>query len=157
MTGQTRYTALIQQVATAYGLDVDLLEAQVIHESSGEPDAFKFEAGFYHNYVKGKPHALAGKYGPLAACSCGLLQIMLETAMERGFADRPEMLFVDRVGLTFGAKYLHHLLMIVPGDMPLALARYNGGPAVKRPFNSTIAAYVNTVYQIAGKLVPQMT
>jgi soluble lytic murein transglycosylase-like protein len=154
VTNQTRYSTLIQQAASLYGLNADLLEAQVLEESSGEPDAFRWEPDFYRHCIHGRAQAVAGRFGPLAACSYGLLQIMLETAMERGFADRPEQLFVDRVGLAWGAKHLQALLALSPGDYPLALARYNGGAAVARPFASPQLAYVTAIYKIAGQSVP---
>lgn len=161
MIGQTKYSALIQQTAAAYGLDPDLLEAQVVLESSGKPDAFRWEPAFYETYIAQNTEAKAGAFGPYAACSQGLLQIMLETAMERGFADRPEQLFVDRIGLAWGAKQLQHLLTLTPSDYPLALARYNGGPGVRRAappapaFPPGPLAYVQRIYQIAGKAIPE--
>ena len=61
--------ALIFQVATSYGLPVDLLTAQIQVESGGDPWAFRYEEEFFLRYIKDRPEAKAGQYGPLAACS----------------------------------------------------------------------------------------
>lgn len=121
------YADLIQQVATTYDLDVKLLTAQVEVESSGDPFAFKYEQAFYRQYVRLNPNAKAGRYGPFAACSVGLLQIMVEVAYELGFDGRPEELFAARVGLSWGAKNLRSLLDWSNGNYDSALAAYNGG------------------------------
>ncbi len=117
---------LVVQVASVYGLRTDLLSAQIVAESAGQPDAFRWEPEFYDRYIHGKPHVAGARFGPLAACSYGLLQILLETALEHGFEGRPEDLFVPRVGLNWGAKYLAACLAVTGGDYRKALGRYNG-------------------------------
>ena len=135
---------MIQQVGTAYGLPFDLLNAQVTVESDGDPNAFRYEPAFFTRYIHGNVKALAGRFGPLAACSYGMLQIMLETAYEIGFDGRPEDLFVDRIGLTWGAKKLRALLDANAGDYKIALARYNGA-------GTAAAAYADRVWRLAGR------
>jgi hypothetical protein len=155
MTGQTPYTDLISQIALFYALPPDLLEAQVIHESSGDPNAFRYEPKFFETYIKSNSDAKGSAYGPLAACSYGLLQIMLETALEQGYAQRPELLFTPRVGLNEGAKRMQALWKWAGGmlsDYGRALAAYNGGIGAAHagpPFVNQ--AYVNAVYQLAGR------
>lgn len=121
------YADLIQQVAQTYDLDAKLLTAQVEVESSGDPFAFRYEPEFYKGYIRTNPNAKAGRYGPFAACSVGLLQIMVEVAYEMGFDGRPEELFSARVGLTWGSRYLKSLLDWAGGNYDAALAAYNGG------------------------------
>lgn len=151
---KTNYTSTIQQVANQFGLPFALLEAQVVQESSGQPDAFRFEHGYYIAYIKNNPNAKAAKYGPLAACSFGLLQIMFETAVEGGFAGRPEDLFVPLTGLQVGARYLTSLLDGAKNDYRKALASYNGGPHLldltEPNWPAGPTAYVNAIYRIAG-------
>jgi len=125
MTSQ--YRALIEATARPLGLDARLLEGQVFQESSDQADAFRFEPAFYRRYVKDNPAAKAAQYGPLAACSYGLLQIMLETAVEFGFTGQPWDLFRPSVGLAAGARYLAHLRDLHGGDMTAALLAFNGG------------------------------
>ena len=139
----TAYDELIVQVAGAYALPINLLTAQVLQESSGKADAFRYEAGFYSRYIQHHPTAKGFSYGPLAACSYGLLQILLETALEIGFSDRPETLFLPRVGLNWGAKKMR-LLWDAAGNTPdtyrIALQHYNGaGVAAER--------YAESVYE----------
>lgn len=122
-----RYRDLVVSAAQAHDLDVELLEAQVIVESSGEPDAFHFDLNFYTRYVRTNPAALAGRYGPLAACSYGLLQVELETAYERGYRGMPHQLFDPAIGLEWGARQLAHLLAWAQRDYARALAAYNAG------------------------------
>ena len=141
----TPYDALIHQVANQFGLPFDVLQSQVIQESSGDPFAFGFEHGFFTTYIKGNPHAKAAQYGPLAACSCGLLQILVETAVEHGFTGRPEDLFDPLTGLTWGATYLADCLTKASGNLHEGLRRYNGtGTAADN--------YANAILHRAGRL-----
>jgi soluble lytic murein transglycosylase-like protein len=106
--------------------------------------AFRYEHAFFDNYLRHKPEAKGYAYGPLAACSFGLLQILFETALETGFDDRPERLFDPRVGLAWGAKYLQSRLTLSGGDYHAALAAYNGsGPASR--------TYADRIYTLAGR------
>lgn len=139
------YDDIIAATAGMYGLDVDLLQAQVSVESSFNPDAFRYEHDFFERYIKGKD-AMGSKYGPLAACSFGLLQVLLETALEQGYTDRPEVLFVPRIGLSWGAKYLKSCLLRTGGNYHMALARYNGT-------GIAAVAYANKVYEVAGRTI----
>lgn len=153
MTPRTPYTDLIQRVATTYGLPADVLEGQVIAESHGDPDALRYEPAFYDHYLRGKSPDIvkAHQYRSLAACSFGLLQVMLETAYEDGFDGRPEDLFDPMIGLAWGAKHLRQLLDWADGDLVRALAAYNGGKKGNgvRPFRNQ--AYANTVLRLSGR------
>lgn len=112
-------------IAARYQLDPRLLEAQVWVESSDNPFALRYEHAFYVRYLQGKPQWSA--WGPLAACSYGLLQIVFATAVEDGFHGRPEDLFVPAIGLNAGALHFRKLLDHLGGDESAALAAYNGG------------------------------
>ena len=137
---------LLQSIANLYGWPLDLLRAQVWVESSDDPFAFRYEPAYFERYIVGHPEVPGTPYGPLAACSYGLLQILLETALELGYTDRPERLFEPRVGLAWGTKYLLHCRTQTGGDLHAALARYNGtGPAA--------LAYADRVYSLAGRTV----
>lgn len=136
--------------AAKYQLSPELLAAQVLVESSGQPDAFRFEPAFYKTYVKGNANAKAARFGPLAACSYGPLQILLETAVEIGFTGYPEELFNPAVGLDWGAKYLASLLAWAKGDYAKAWCAYNGGKgaAAKPPYPNQI--YADKVLAMKG-------
>jgi len=137
--------------AKRYALSPELLAAQVLVESSGDPNAFRYEPAFFKTYIKGNPNAKAARYGPLAACSYGPLQIMLETAVELGFTGRPEDLFVPEIGTEFGAKYLSSLLLWAAGDYTRAWCAYNGGKgaAMKPPYPNQ--SYADKVLAMKGK------
>jgi len=130
--------------ALRYGLSPAILWAQLAVESDRRWDAFRFEQDFYRRYIIGNGAAKAAKYGPLAACSFGPLQILLETAMEHGYAGEPHELF-GPPGLTAGASLLADLLRWAGGDYARALAAYNGGRGgnAKPPFRNQ--AYVDRV------------
>lgn len=141
----------VTTAATKYALSPELLAAQVLVESSGQPDAFRFEPAFYKTYVKGNANAKAGRFGPLAACSYGPLQILLETAVEIGFVGEPEELFIPEIGMTWGAKYLASLLTWAGGEYNKAWSAYNGGKgmAMTTPFANQI--YIDRIQAMRGK------
>lgn len=122
----TAYRALIEQIAGDFGLDVNLVEAVVMAESNGCTDAFRFEQGFYDDYLKGKPEWASWNPRRIAS-SYGLMQIMYVTAKEHGFGDMPELLFIPDVGVKFGVMYLRKMLRLNDGNQKLALASYNAG------------------------------
>lgn len=143
---------LVAQIAVANNLPVHLLTAQIMQESDGDPMAFRYEHAFFERYIHDKPDAKGFAYGPLAACSYGLLQIMLETALEIGYTDRPELLFLPRVGLTWGAKrmaILWNLVGSIPSTYRVALAAYNGGASLLHVAEATwpqpVQSYVSTI------------
>ncbi len=155
MTDRTAYTSLIHQISNSSGLPFALLEAQVLAESGGDPNAFKYENNYFERYILSNPHAKAAQYVCLAACSYGLLQIMLETAMEIGFTDRPERLFAPMIGLSFGAKQMSNLWKAAGGtdtDYRTALASYNGGATMLTLAESSwpvpVQSYVSRVYSL---------
>lgn len=154
---KTQYTTVIQQAASAFSLPFPLLEAQVVQESSGKADAFRYEPAFYAHYIRGSAAAKAGAFGPLAACSYGLMQVMLETAYEEGFTGRPEELFGPSAGMEWGARKMRALWNAAGGrdsDYRTALAAYNGGAALlhaaQKDWPVGPATYASSVYHISG-------
>ena len=140
------HAQLIGEVASNYKLPATTLEAMVLVESADDPNAFRYEPEFFRNYVRYHDAAKGYRYGPLAACSYGLLQVMLETALESGFTGQPWELFQPRVGLAWGAKHLANLYYgWADEDMDRAVAAYNGGRLGNgsRPFRNQL--YVDRV------------
>jgi soluble lytic murein transglycosylase-like protein len=140
----TPYRDLIEEVAGQCRLPLDLLTAQVLVESSGDPNAFRYERDFYDRYLRhatGTPRWLP--YGPLAACSYGLLQILLVVAYEDGFEGRPEDLFDPYTGLLWGARHMQTLVEWAgPTNYVQALCAYNGGKGgnERPPYRSQVYA-----------------
>lgn len=90
----------VERAALAHNLDPKLLHALVLVESAYRPSACS------------------------RAGACGLTQLMPATALELGVVDR----FDPAENLTGGADYLVRQLKRF-GDLRLALAAYNAGPA----------------------------
>jgi hypothetical protein len=128
----TDYRQLVEIMATRFGLDADWLEAQVLTESSGHADAFRYEPGIWSQLQRGVLHPavpidLTRAVPRRVASSYGLLQILYVTALGVGYRGEPEGLFVPETGLAFGATYMRQLLAWAKGDITAALAAYNGG------------------------------
>lgn len=139
------YRPLIEDAARKYELDAQLLEAQVLVESSGHTDAFRFEPAFWDHYLKNTPR-WKHEHPRRVSSSYGLLQIMFPVAEELGFTGPPERLFIPEVGLDYGAKYFRMLRDWAGGDVERALCAYNGGKgaALSRPYRTQ--AYANKVF-----------
>lgn len=80
------------------------------------------------------------------AGAAGLAQLMPSTARDMGVLDR----FDPHASAEAGARYLRSLLDSFGGNVPLALAAYNAGPAIVRklraiPFNGETPLYVRRV------------
>lgn len=144
---RTAYTREIAEAAVRHTLDRDLLEAQVMAESAGRAEAFRFEEGFYEKYLAGKPEWKEWVPRRISS-SYGLMQIMFSTARQHGFSGEPEMLFVPFINLEWGSKHLASLLEWAEGDIIRALCAYNGGKA-----GNVVAPFRNQAY--ADKVLRQ--
>ncbi len=122
----TDYRDLIVSKAALYGLDVDLVEAVVVTESSGHTDAFRHEPLFYQKYLRGKEPWIAWNPRRIGS-SYGLMQVMAPVAYELGLTGPPERLFLPEIGLQYGCKKLHQLMQWADGNAAKALGAYNAG------------------------------
>lgn len=116
------FDASIRQAAQEFDLPRDLIGAVILAESGGDPSAVS------------------------PAGARGLMQLMPETGEEMGMSDP----FDPEANIRAGSKYLKRMLDLWDGDLKLALASYNAGPAnVSRyggipPFRET-RTYVDRV------------
>ena len=122
------YEAIIQEAATEYHLDANLIRAVMQTESAFHP------------------------YAVSRAGAEGLMQLMPALADEMGVSDS----FDPRENIMGGARYLKRLLDYHNGNLDLALASYNAGPGnVERyggipPFRET-RKYVKTIRALYAK------
>ena len=107
--------ALIREAATAYGVDAALVRAVVWVESRFDP------------------------YAVSPRGARGLMQLTPETAREVGVTNP----FDARQNVFGGTKYLSQLIKRHDGDLALALASYNAGPATVRRYRG-VPPYVET-------------
>ena len=118
--------ALARQTALTYKLDPVLVCAVVERESTWNPDDERYEDGFYNEYVV--PLKLTSATEARArAFSRGLMQLMGQSARERGFPGQLSTLFKPDVGLAWGCAHLAFKIQHAGGDLKLALDRWNGG------------------------------
>jgi soluble lytic murein transglycosylase-like protein len=119
------YDDIIEEAASKYEMDANLIRAVMQAESAFHP------------------------YAVSRAGAEGLMQLMPDLADEMGVSD----VFDPRDNIMGGARYLKRLLDYHDGNLDLALASYNAGPGnVQRyggvpPFRET-RNYVKTIKQI---------
>lgn len=138
----TLYRREIEASAKTYGVDPDFLEAEVLTESAGHADAFRYEPAFFDRYLADKPYFTAFANPRRVSSSYGLLQIMYATAVQYGCTKQPEYLFLPNVNLDLGAQILRDCLKQSGGDLAGAAARYNGGTNWQAPGPQAYAATV---------------
>jgi len=121
--------SLARQKAERYGLDGDLLCAQVEQESGWNTHAIRFEQGFLEKYMTPTIRANITRTECYARCfSWGLMQIMGETAREFGFSGLFLSELTDpQLGLEFGCKKMSACMGKAGNDKDAALLHYNGG------------------------------
>lgn len=141
----------IHDVAHRWGLEAKLIKAMVKVESSNDPWAWNPEPKYRYlwNVKEGKPfrrlsadeiiketppkdfptlHGDRDQEFWAQSASWGLMQIMGAVAREHGFAGRYLSQLCDiETGLEYGARHLVQCLKWAQGDIPAALAAYNGG------------------------------
>jgi soluble lytic murein transglycosylase-like protein len=119
------YEEIIQEAATTYDMDPNLIRAVMQTESA------------FHPYARSRAGAE------------GLMQLMPDLSNEIGVSDA----FDPRENIMGGVSYLKRLLDDHDGNLDLALASYNAGPGnVERyggvpPFEET-QNYVKTIKQL---------
>ncbi|MFA6358759.1 MAG: transglycosylase SLT domain-containing protein [Candidatus Omnitrophota bacterium] len=135
---------LIESKAAAYKLDPDLVEAHILTESSGKPDATRFEHHFYEHYVL--PLGLHDQNEARGrATSFGLLQIMGQVARELGYQGAWSGLMEPSTNLEYGCKKLAKCYKKYAPDLDAGIAAYNSGTPRKKGEEFINQIYVDRV------------
>lgn len=127
------------------GLDPDLVAAFVMQESSGNPNATRYEPRFYARYIA--PMKLKDQDEATGrATSWGLMQLMGQVAREHGFTGEFKSLLEPSLGLKWGCGKLSECLKRYPRDLDSAIAAYNAGTARKNKEGEFVnQGYVDSV------------
>lgn len=77
--------------------------------------------------------------------ACGLMQLMPQTAKILGV----QQIYQPEQNIKGGTKYLSDMLSLFRGDVNLAVAAYNAGPAAVKRYGSTVPPYRETRSYVA--------
>lgn len=145
------YEDLLLRSAERFRLDINLIKAIVMVESSGVTWTTRFEPG---STLLNNPSDYARKLGITQATeemhqhtSFGLMQVMGFLARDLGFLDHLTMLCQPEIGLFYGCKYLRKLSDKY-GYEPEIVSAYNAGSPGKTPggmFRNQV--YVDKIYK----------
>jgi len=118
--------ALARTIASKHALDAVLVCAIAEQESSWDTYAIRYEPAFRTRYVAPLGQPLTEEVA--RSISWGLMQVMGQSAREHGFAAKFLSALCDPPnGLTIGCAVLAAKLAQAAGDIPRALALWNGG------------------------------
>ena len=151
---------LARSMAVAFDLPPELVLAQVQRESSFRSYRNRFEQDFYDTYIKGKkldyvtPLCLKSTEALGRAMSWGLMQIMGQTAREKGFRGWFPELCIPEVGLEWGCRYLASLRRQFGHEgWPVVVRAYNAGPGGRHKIGNT---YPDEILEILGGRWPDV-
>lgn len=122
----------IMAASKKYGVPVPVIIATISTESSGDPQAYRYEPAFYQRYIHGKASWKNNPYYDAPeriSASYGLMQIMYPTAYTVGFRGKPEDLYDPRQNLEVGAAYIASPVQARQHgwDPPKIACAYNAG------------------------------
>ncbi len=115
-----KYSDLVAKAAAKHNLDVKLLHAVIQAESAYNANA----------------ESPAG--------AVGLMQLMPDTAVRYGVADRRDA----EQNIDGGARYLKDLLAMFNSDLKLAVAGYNAGEGAVMKYHYNIPPYPETMHYV---------
>ena len=120
--------SIVTEYADQFSLDENLIRAVIWKESSGHPDAKRWEGEEY-------------------GYSRGLMGLLYTTAQQMGFTGEPEDLFDPEISIHYGTAYLRWQLDRYGQDLRKALSAYNAGT-----YTEVNKAYVDKVLQYQARL-----
>ncbi|HXJ17936.1 MAG TPA: lytic transglycosylase domain-containing protein [Candidatus Polarisedimenticolia bacterium] len=126
MPPPTDLLVLSRTIATRHNLEPALVCAIVEQESSWDAHAMRYEPAFRARYVA--PLRLPLTEEIARSISWGLMQVMGQVAREHGFCGKYLSALCDSaVGLDIGCAVLAAKCSAASGEVPRALALWNGG------------------------------
>lgn len=146
-----------------YKLPRLLLKAVAQVESALNPNAYRFEPGFWDRYLKNNPE-WRGKDPKVVSASYGLMQIMFTTAWSMGFRGKETDLYDPLINIDLGAKLLRANIDSIEENklhikhqlwsIKISLSRYNGGSRGNPDGDSNLRnqSYVDKVFKAWRKL-----
>lgn len=148
------YADLFHEYENLYSLPPGVLQAMAWQESKMDPEAQRYEPGFYARYIQDRPKDDLGGHWPspglmpeaeeraARATSYGLLQVMGQVARELGFVgiSLHFALCDPETGVKFGAQHFSNKLKRYK-DLGAALSAYNAGS----PIASNVSSYVDPI------------
>ena len=137
--------ALARTIAGKYELDPAHVCAIIEQESGWNPWAVRYEPEFLSRYIA--PLYTAGRISATEAytrsMSWGLMQVMGQTAREKGFAGADLSTLCDpETGIDIGCKLFAALLARQSGNVTNALLAWNGGS--DKGYPSEVLARIST-------------
>lgn len=122
------FQSIVTEYAGQFSLDENLVKAVIWKESSGFPDAERWEGEEY-------------------GYSRGLMGLLYTTAQQMGFTGEPDDLFDPEINIQYGTAYLRWQLDRYGQDLRMALSAYNAGT-----YTEANKAYVDKVLQYQARL-----
>ncbi len=145
---------VIENKAKEFGIDPDLVESFVMVESSGRPNATRYEPAFYKHYIL--PMLLNNAITPNEArgraTSYGLMQIMGQVAREKGFTGKFEELFEPETNLEWCLKHLKRFIDKYAPNLDDAIASYNAGSPRKEDGVYVNQGYIDKVHKYLNQI-----
>lgn len=148
---------IFANMAKKYKLPRLLLKAVAQVESALDPNAYRFEPGFWDRYLKNNPE-WRGKDPKVVSASYGLMQIMYTTAWSMGFRGKATDLYDPLINIDLGAKLLRANIDSIEENklhikhqlwsIRISLSRYNGGSRGNPGSDNTLRnqSYVDKVF-----------
>jgi len=104
-----KYQQAILAASQKHDVPIPAIIATISTESSGNPNAYRYEPAFYDRYIKDKSRWKNNpfyKFPKRISASYGLMQIMYTTAYSVGFRGKPEDLYDPATNIEVGAAYI---------------------------------------------------
>lgn len=134
-----QYQPLILAASQKHGVPVPAIIATISTESSGNPEAYRYEPEYYNRYIKDGPDWKNNPYYSFPkriSASYGLMQILYTTANRVGFRGKPEDLYDPASNIDAGTTYIASQRNDHFWDPPKIACAYNAGSVRATPENA---------------------